>query len=55
MTAETLQTILTIGGALIAVLLMVLFALVVGEHEEKKQKPYTPTDEDYEETLNQTF
>lgn len=55
MTAESLQTILTIGGAFIAVLLMVLFALVVGEQEEKKQQPYQPSEQDYEETLNQTF
>ena len=38
MTTETLQAILTIGGVFIAVLLMVLFAIVVAEQEEKRKK-----------------
>ena len=38
MTTETLQTILTIGGAFIAVLLMVFFAIVVAEQYEKRKK-----------------
>ena len=38
MSVETLKVILVAGGAFIAVLLMVLFAMIVGEQMKKRNK-----------------